>query len=164
MLSRHPPEISRKHRRDHGAHVVRFAEASKCSNSGDLVSDPRILFVGVAADASAGGARRDGVDADRAAAEFFGRTLPSRSTTTARRFCTGTRRACRVTRTMLAYECGGKATSKSLTDPVVKYLPAEVGKHGDTIKEVTPPAYYHYRQRCCCRCSRSRRGWLPNWR
>ncbi len=41
------------------------------------------------------------------------------------------------TATMLAYECGGKRPSKSLTDPVVKYLPSSVGKHGHAIKEVT---------------------------
>ena len=33
MLPGHPPEIIRKHSRDHGAHVVRFAETSKCSPS-----------------------------------------------------------------------------------------------------------------------------------
>ena len=32
MLSRHLAEIIRKHSRDHGAHVIRFAEASKRSN------------------------------------------------------------------------------------------------------------------------------------
>jgi beta-lactamase class C len=41
------------------------------------------------------------------------------------------------TATMLAYQCGGKTPSKRLTDPVVNYLPASVGKHGKTIKDVT---------------------------
>jgi len=41
------------------------------------------------------------------------------------------------TATMLAYECGGKAPSKNLTDRVVKYLPHSVRRHGHSIKEVT---------------------------
>ncbi|HTX59090.1 MAG TPA: serine hydrolase domain-containing protein [Verrucomicrobiae bacterium] len=41
------------------------------------------------------------------------------------------------TATMLAYECGGESPSKNLTDPVVKYLPPSVGKHGKAIKDVT---------------------------
>lgn len=41
------------------------------------------------------------------------------------------------TATILAYECGGPTPSKRLTDPVVKYLPAQVNRHGHAIEDVT---------------------------
>ena len=41
------------------------------------------------------------------------------------------------TATMLAYECGGEAPSKSLTDRVVNYLPQSVAKQGHAINDVT---------------------------
>jgi hypothetical protein len=47
ILSGHPPEIIRKHSRDRGPHVFRFAETSKRSYSGDVLGDFRMLVVGV---------------------------------------------------------------------------------------------------------------------
>ncbi len=41
------------------------------------------------------------------------------------------------TATMLARQCVGMAPAKHLTDPVIDYLPASVGKNGTSIKAVT---------------------------
>jgi beta-lactamase class C len=75
-------------------------------------------------------------DGGKTALHGYANGVPNKSVDTSWIFGIGSNTKV-FTSTILAYECVGDSPSKKLTDPVVNYLPAQVGKQGHTIKEVT---------------------------